>query len=725
MLDGYTTLQSEQVELLASELAKRKLPVIDQFEPIADFEELYTFSEEHPTPIEFSEQHLAWRLESVAARVIEAIALAAHEPLNDIGWQSLARILLEHAEYLYSYPEAPTARERLSAGSALALAGGVCTSVPQAELWRLAGFGRIAATLSEVAPTPSDVHITHPLAAAFSLANTLNLPILESVVECYNTVLHRNFTAKNRLKFPLSDKTFFRYLNLEYQGLEDVKSAVLESDIATVVSEYTIYREEHSKNFQDISNLEKTDTFNTVKPYLDCLLKFSIYPTPPIYATTEIAIAALLFPEFRISEQLLILASRRYKWIVDAFFYPDGFHKDKLLRSHVEAISDFTRFLHIYGKVKHSCHFPSAVEMKALLEKQLEACHYIRQPDMSFPPFGANALDNLDIVELWNIRDFNRRENEPRVLLHALPYTGYYVMRDSWESDAQSLFFDCGPLGKLEYDDKLSFVLYAHGRQLITHARKNGDSPNTASAAHNVILIDGKRQQTEQEIIPDPDTRWITTPEYDFIEGWYKTPDFHHKRSIFYVKGEYFVLHDLVLGDGEHSLEQIFHLGSCDEQFSDPHIELNAGQVWTQEPGHSNLFIGVVDSTHLGVKLNGNQLTYYTQSKLPAVLNVVLFPMKPNVEHRPTIRPVSISADADILATGFTVESNGVIDTFLISDDGFTIMSTSETDEKIEFEGEYLFLRGDKFVMLNGRSLKVGTKVLADLDQPQAHYVNM
>ncbi|MDE0087406.1 MAG: heparinase II/III family protein [Candidatus Poribacteria bacterium] len=722
-LNGYTTIQSEHIELLASELAKRELPIIDQFEPIADFEELLTFSEAHPTPIEFAEQHPAWRLESVAARVIETIALAAHEPLNDIGWRSLARILLEHVEYLWTYPEAPTAREKLAAANALTLAGSVCAILPQSKLWCLAGFGRIAANLGEVNPKLSDTHVIQPIDAAFLLTNALNLPILDSAVEYYNTVLNCDFTTQNRFKFPLSNDMFFHYLNLDFPGLENVKSAFLKGNIASAKSAYTTFRTEIFKNSQDTSHLEQTDIFNNAKLSLECLLKLSIYPTPPIYATTEIGIAAFLFPEFKFSEQLLTLVSRRYKWIINAFFYPDGFHKDISLRSQVEAITDFTRFLQTYDKVKHSYQFHCTEQIRAFLEKQLEVCFYIRQPDLSFPPVGANVPDNLNFDELYNINNFNPRNSKSQTLSYALPYTGYYIMRDSWKSDAQYLLFDSGPLGKPGYEDKLSFVLHAHGRQLIAHDHRdeNNDSSSIASERHNVILIDGKRQPPEPGIVPDPDTRWITTSEFDFVEGWYKTADYYHKRSIFYVKGQYFILHDLILGDGKHSLEQIFHLDICSEQFTAPHI----GQAWTRESGNSNIFIGAVDATNLDVKLNGDLLTYSVQRKLPAVLNVVLFPMKPNVEHYPTINSVSVNTDPDVLATSFTVQSNDVTDIFLISDDGFAAMSTSETDEKVEFVGEYLFLRGDKFVMFNAKYLKIGTKVLAELDEPVEHYMNM
>ena len=56
-LEKYTTLQTEHIQLLAASLAKREFSTVAQLEPIADFEELFTFSEAQPTPIEFTPQY--------------------------------------------------------------------------------------------------------------------------------------------------------------------------------------------------------------------------------------------------------------------------------------------------------------------------------------------------------------------------------------------------------------------------------------------------------------------------------------------------------------------------------------------------------------------------------------------------------------------------------------------------------------------------------------------
>ena len=247
-----------------------------------------------------------------------------------------------------------------------------------------------------------------------------------------------------------------------------------------------------------------------------------------------------------------------------------------------------------------------------------------------------------------------------------------------------------------------SLVLYAHGRQL------------TAGSVRVLDTIPS---------VPDAvNTQWITTPVYDFVEKWGQAAAVHHKRAIFYLKGEYFILHDLVLGAEAQTLEQTFHLGGG----VDAYINADAGHAWTQDTHRSNLFIGATGTTHLTVALDGDNVIYRSSKESPAVLNTVLFPMKLGVKTRPTISAIPVGTDADVLGTGFSLELPNTTDTFLISDDGLAEMSAAD----IRFVGEYLFLRRDvsgsvQFIMLNGRFLKVGPKVLANLAEPRESYVRM
>ena len=705
LLEKWTTLRTEHIHLLARDLAARDLPVIAQFEPIADIEELLTFAEANPTPTVFAPQSPAWRLESVASRVIEAVAVAAHEQLTEFGYQELARILLEHTVYLYAYPDGDP-RPRLEAGSALALSAGICASLPQSELWRLAGFGRISAVLAEVAPTPTDSHLILPIDAAFSLANERNLSILASAIETYNTVLKRDFALENQFNLPLSDSDFLNTLNLDFPGLKAVKTAVLAGDIDTAKSVYDDFvgemcNPDPTAPVGRIPNIDTTvSNYTTAKTYLECLLRLSIHPTPAIIATTEIGIAARLFPEFRWSEHFHKLALHRYQWIAETFFHADGFHKDRTWRAQVEAITHFTRFLSVHEET--AARGEDFGEIQTLLEKLVATCIHLSKPDYTFPALGRLPAPDFDAIKLCKIvdSDFNIENFPyPDTTSSALPQTGCYVMRDRWEEDAQYLFFDAQPPTTSNNPDTSHLVLHAHGRQLTT---------GSVHVVDNELLVSD---------VLEP--RWITTPAFDFVEKWYQNASVHYKRVIFYLKGEYFILHDLHLGGEARTVEQVFHLNGG--------VNAEAERTWTQDAHRRNLFIWTTGTTDITVTLDDDAVTYRCTSEPPIALNTLLFPMRPSMPVYPKISVLPVEMDTDVLATGFTLELPDTTDTFLISDDGFTEMSTGD----IRFVGEYLFLRKDvsgarsQFIMLNGQFLKIGPQVLADLDEPCESYVQM
>ena len=538
-----------------------------------------------------------------------------------------------------------------------------------------------------------------------------NLPILDRVVPAYNTVLNRNFTPNNLYKLRLNDSDFFDLINLDFPGMEAVKAAVLAADIPAAKSEYTAFRRSFldSEIARKVVNLsERSDTYATVNTYLQFLIWRSIHPIPAIQVATEIGIAAPLFPEFCHSAALLLLVLRRYQWIVETFFHSDGFHKDRTLRSQVEAIADFDLFLHFQSDSQTGA-------IQASLQKQIEACIHLSRPDFSFPPLGDLPAPNFDALELGTMVDSGFRREDfpyPDTTSHALPETGCYVMRDNWKPDAQYLFFDAHPQESTDTGDTSRLSLYAHGRELMTGAVRVPDGVPLADDVHG--------------------TQWITTPVFDWLERWYalapksedpQASEIHHKRAVFYLKGEYFVLHDLVLGEAAEALAQDF----CFDRGTPLHLSADAGYAWTQERGRSNLFIGATETRDLTVALDGDTVLYRRHSESPMVLNTLLFPMRPDTNVHPRLTDLPVHTDADVLGTGFTLRLGDTTDTFLISDDGLAEMSAAD----ITFVGEYLFLRKDpsdanfRFVMLNGRFLQVGSWVLADLAEPREHYVRM
>lgn len=726
-LTDYSTITAEQVRVLAGELARGGTPVIDRFEPVADFEELSTFAAENPTPVFSGDRDPVWRVESVAARLVEAFTIASHERLSGEDWEVLAGIIVDHAEYLYTFHHSPQKRHRMTGGAALALAGCCCRRMPQAAAWRLAGFTRIA----EAAESTSPSYLVELVDAAFEIAAALHLPILEEGIEVYNTGLNRDFRWEKLERLRLSDAEFFDGLDLERAGLEGVKAELAIGNLEGSKSAYEVFlcrRGRDSELYrasEDWDESAGTQSASIAKSRLErarCLstqtgLSVDDVTGRAVAETSDIGVAAALYPEWRDSEQLLALALRRCSWILHTRFFPDGCHVLGSTRSQYDVFIQLWRFYHLgkLGGVQFSPDFD------AQMERILEAFTYLSQPDYCLPASDdgdrseASAAEACSLgIEIFDRDDLRYVASEgkegepPKDTSHAFPYAGYYVMRDCWRPEAQYLLFDAGNVGAggRPLGDKLSFLLYAYGRRLIVDAGMGiagAEGYSRYSRAHNSIVIDGKRQRSgptaEAAHVPDPDTRWISTPSFDFAEGWYKEGygddddaalDLVHKRSIFYVRGEYFILHDLVLGEGEHRVEQVFHMAPGNVE------RLEGGIVRTAEAHSGNLVIAPADAEGLEVTLGSGEcssckLVYAMDRLLPTAMNLVLFPTSPYAEVSPEIRLMEVAADADVLATGFSVAHGGFTDLVLISDDGFAEMRTSE----LEFRGEYAVLRLD------------------------------
>lgn len=834
--DIYSTITTESVERLAATLARRDITAIRRIEPIADFEELIAFTTENPIPVENVNRNPVWRLESVSSRLVEAVAISAHEPtMRDAGWKILAKIILELADYLYAYHISAIPRERLHSGAALALVSGLCPKLSQSDAWRIAGFARIAESIKKTGDVPS--YLIEPIDAAFALARLHDFPIFDEAIDCYNKVFDRNLRWNKRTHFALTDVEFFNNLDLSHAGLEKVKfewesgnleeakfayASAKQSLFATkqlpdllqtpigprVVNWLALWFDRFptsfiprqncgadrpdslklSRLFFDLPTTDEWDgamSFDGAKSFLEFARYFSAYQgldkADFLVESSGIGVTALLFPEWLEQEQFFKLALRRCKWIFANHILSDGLQNDGSLTAHHFALKCLLSFYQLACR----CEIQLPQDFNTHCEKTIEALMYLSQPDDRLPCWDGCDSPDRNVIELCAVgqcvfhrEDFlyiasgGRTGLPPKENSHAFPYKGYYVMRDQWRANAQYLLFDSGgSTTSRNRSDRLNFILYAYGRPLINDGE--GFSADHASEGDilenrrcNTVIIDGKGQCRSDFCratrVEKHDTDWLSTPSFDFVEGWHKDgysdvdmfdcdKQFQHKRSIFYVKetvqfgrsvsaeGGYFILHDLILGEGEHKLEQIFHLSPVTYNG----LEVNDNNaICTIEPNLSNLALTPVsDVKDLEVRwqcektnavaarqgaceLARCELNFVMKRTLPTVMNTLMYPLRAGERTFPKVQPVEAVANPDVLATGFTVAHGQATDLVLISDDGFANMRTSD----VEFVGEYLFLRFDergkpqRLIIINGQFLKWKTEVLVELPEPRTYY---
>lgn len=165
------------------------------------------------------------------------------------------------------------------------------------------------------------------------------------------------------------------------------------------------------------------------------------------------------------------------------------------------------------------------------------------------------------------------------------PAGGYYIMRNGWDENSHHLIVDCGYTGLgvdghggHGHNDILSFNLCVFGEPVIidsgtyiySGARYWRDLFRS-TRAHNTVVVDDEeiadlgpglfelRNQAQPFFY-----RWETTPDYDLFDGGHTgyqrlVSPIEHRRQILFVKPDFWIIRDLLLGEGEHTFDLYFH----------------------------------------------------------------------------------------------------------------------------------------------------------------------
>ena len=170
---------------------------------------------------------------------------------------------------------------------------------------------------------------------------------------------------------------------------------------------------------------------------------------------------------------------------------------------------------------------------------------------------------------------------EPQQRSAAFRDSGYYVMRDGWESTSNYLLFDCGPHGALinahSHADCLSFEAAVGGRLVLQDPGTytytgSGELRDLfrGSSSHNTLTIDHEPQSlpdgpfTWRTVANCASDVWLSRDRFDFVsgrhDGYQRLPKpATPVRSILFLKHDYWIIRDQVLSSGEHDLNLWFH----------------------------------------------------------------------------------------------------------------------------------------------------------------------
>jgi hypothetical protein len=214
-----------------------------------------------------------------------------------------------------------------------------------------------------------------------------------------------------------------------------------------------------------------------------------------------------------------------------------------------------------------------------------------------------------------------------------LPASKYAVMRTGWDRNARYLLFDCAPWhGGHSHHDRLQVTVFAGRDLIIDSGMCSYDQPwqkdLRKSAAHNVVLVDGKEQPaTDPQLLA-----WSTGPDVDFASGKIEGDGIGHQRSVLFVKPDYWVVVDHLSGPGNHEVTRLFH-------FPPGKSVVTNGGAQTTFPKGMNIRVQPVDRASVEVRptqiaaglvtpTEAPEAVLLSKGPMPMTLGTVLLPFE-------------------------------------------------------------------------------------------------
>jgi hypothetical protein len=450
---------------------------------------------------------------------------------------------------------------------------------------------------------------------------------------------------------------------------------------------------------------------------------------------------AAAFPEFKMANAWLSTANFRLERVLRTEIYPDGGYNEGSTFYHrfviriLQQIADFAA----ENDVKLSDYFYQR------LQEMYTFLMYLSWPDGTMPQIndGFHAK-NLRILYEKPAQMFNRDDlaffasegksgKAPAQCSVGLPYSGLYVMRSDWSERARYLIVDAGLFGSSHgHEDKLSFELFAFGKPFIiesgtfTYAYNRWHHFFESSFSHNTVVVDNKSQLRypyENRWVNDPPQPlpniWISNERLDYLEAKYDEgygnnkenilKGVTHTRRILFVKPDYWILWDVVNGDGSHLAAQLFHFPA------EPKVNiLNERDVYVDYPDGPGLTIktlrpdGVVAektvgadepiqgwiSLEYGTKVAAPAVSCTNRGELPQTFVSVLYPIEQAEKFQsvPAERlPVQLNGSGveDFQAVAIKLQTPVSTDYVLIA----PAMTGEKRFEEVESSAELLLLR--------------------------------
>ena len=415
-----------------------------------------------------------------------------------------------------------------------------------------------------------------------------------------------------------------------------------------------------------------------------------------------IFLVAVMFPELREAMSLLEFAKQELLKNMEQDLLGDGVHRELSTDYHHTVLKNYLRVRAL--AVLNRITLPPRCD--ELIHKALEFSIYVHKPDGLIPAindgdsnsylsFLKKACEEDPNEHLLYVASKGKEGSPPPERSKGFADSGYYVLRGSWTDepyeDGLYLLFDCGPLGFGSHGhyDLLNFEAAAYGHSLIvdpgryTYSEDSSDSVNwrrvfKGTAYHNTVTVDGKDQIPYclgAPISPEPQARlrtFATADGFDFIHAQAVSHEYPvvHERMVFFVVPEYWIVTDLLHGEGSHTYDLRFHLapralGRTTLRTGDKSTWVSSPNLLIAQPRLSDIHPAIEEgfvSPEYGVRQDAPIVKFTQKADETAFFHTVIYPYRSeqpalDVEHLTVNDPYQLCSPTRATALKITIRS--------------------------------------------------------------------
>ncbi len=306
-----------------------------------------------------------------------------------------------------------------------------------------------------------------------------------------------------------------------------------------------------------------------------------------VHGSYMLAQLALVFPEFKESQEWLTIALQRLREHLRQDFFEDGGHSERAPRNYTLATYMSFRNL-FYLLTAYHTGDDLAAEIRHRMGNTIDWWIAMLAPTGEVPAINDSHRGAFPVFILQDGAEFfqkpyvrgvikNLFETDSKNLTFSLPSftsrhmpaSGFTVMRTDWTPSALYMNLNYGKFaGFHTHNDILDFEIYAYGKALAVDAGLGLTYDDLlyvpwyqSSRAHNMVIVNDRnidRKETEGSNIV-----WNSGAMLDYFSGehdGYKNLGVHVQRRIAFVKPSYWVIVDRMdCQKGGDTLSWYFH----------------------------------------------------------------------------------------------------------------------------------------------------------------------